>query len=148
MSMTVDNRPASLWMHAMFAVVADLDKSGLCFVDLMHDSSADFVIEFKQWLSIDYLGSRAVAACAALRGRLDERIVGCVLRRIGRRGQHELGHFPLGGGVPARLVVEAYQPKEMYGLYHLLRHFCKRHPDVLRWASSHRRGQPAGGGGG
>ena len=51
-SMTVAIRPASLWTHAMFAVVADLEKSGVCSVDLTHDSKADLVGEFKQWLSI------------------------------------------------------------------------------------------------
>ena len=52
MSMTVVIRPASLWTHAMFAVVAELDNSGRCSVDLTHDSRADLVTEFKQWQSI------------------------------------------------------------------------------------------------
>ena len=52
MSMTVAIRPALLWTHAMFAVVADLETSGVCSVDLMHDSRADLVSEFKQWVSI------------------------------------------------------------------------------------------------
>ena len=38
MSMTVAMRPASLWTHAMFAVVAELKTSGRCSVDLTHDS--------------------------------------------------------------------------------------------------------------
>ena len=50
MSMTVAMRPASLWTHAMFAVVAGLDKSGWCAVNLSHDSKADLVSEFKQLL--------------------------------------------------------------------------------------------------
>ena len=52
MSMAVAIRPASLWTHAMFAVVTELEKSGRCFVDLTNDSRADLVSEFKQWLSI------------------------------------------------------------------------------------------------
>ena len=46
MSMTVAFRPASLWTHAMFAVVAELDKSGRCSVDLTQSSRADLVNEF------------------------------------------------------------------------------------------------------
>ena len=49
---TVALRPGSLWTHATFAVVADLDKSRLCSVDLTHDSRANLVGELKQWLSI------------------------------------------------------------------------------------------------
>ena len=52
MSMTVAIRPASPWTHAMFAVVADLDKSRLCSVDHTQDSRANLVSEFKQWLSV------------------------------------------------------------------------------------------------
>ena len=52
MSMTVAIRPASLWTHAMFVVVAELEKLGRCSVDLTHDSRADLVSEFKKWLSI------------------------------------------------------------------------------------------------
>ena len=36
MSMTAAIRPASLWTHAMFAVIAELEKSGRCTVDLTH----------------------------------------------------------------------------------------------------------------
>ena len=52
MSMTVAIRPTSMWTRAMFAVVAELDKSGRCSVDRTHDSRADLVTEFKQWQSI------------------------------------------------------------------------------------------------
>ena len=52
MSMAVTIRPALMWTHAMFAVVAELGMSGRCSVDLSHDSRADLVSEFKQWLSI------------------------------------------------------------------------------------------------
>ena len=36
----------------MFAVVAELEKSGRCTVDLTHDSRADLLGEFRQWLGI------------------------------------------------------------------------------------------------
>ena len=45
-SMTVAIRPASLWTHVIFAVVAELDKSGRCSVDLTQSSRADLVNEF------------------------------------------------------------------------------------------------------
>ena len=51
-STTVMIRPASLSTHAMFAAVADLKHSGLCSIDLTHDSRADLVGELKQCLSI------------------------------------------------------------------------------------------------
>ena len=51
-SMTVEIRRASLWTYAMFAVVAELDKSGRCPADPARDSRADLVSDFKQWLSI------------------------------------------------------------------------------------------------
>ena len=40
MSMPVAIHPASLWTHARFAVVAGLEKSGRCTVDLTQDSRA------------------------------------------------------------------------------------------------------------
>ena len=46
---TVATRPASRWKHAMFAVIADLEKSGSCTVDRTQDSRADLVGDFKQW---------------------------------------------------------------------------------------------------
>ena len=54
MSMSVAVRLASLWTHAMFAVVAELEKSALCMVDLTQDSRrrADLLGEFQQWLNL------------------------------------------------------------------------------------------------
>ena len=52
MNMTVEIRRASLWTHATFAVVTELDKSGRCPADPTRDSRADLVSDFKQWLSI------------------------------------------------------------------------------------------------
>ena len=51
-SMSVAVRPASLWMHAMFAVLAELEKSALCMGDLRQHSSADLVGEFKLWFNL------------------------------------------------------------------------------------------------
>lgn len=84
MSMTVAIRPASLWTHAMCKVVADLETSGGSSVDLTHDSRADLVGEFKQWLSITETSRGTVAAGTALHGNPDERVVGRVIRRMGR----------------------------------------------------------------
>ena len=106
MSMTVAIRPASLWTHAMFAVVAELDKSGRCSVDLTHDSRADLVSEFKQWLSITATSQegpwqRARHFIAALtKGSSDASSVAW-----GGVGHTTSGTFPAGGGVPVRLVV-------------------------------------------
>ena len=53
-------------------------------IDLTRDSKADIlgrsqaVAEF-----VGSLARGAVAACATLRGSLDERVVGCVIRRMG-----------------------------------------------------------------
>ena len=147
--MTVAIRPASLWTHALFAVVADLDKSGLCSVDLTHDSRADLVGEFKQWLSITTSSQEGpwqrarYFAVALAKGLSDTSLVarGGVVNTTS-------GTVPPGGVFPPDWWSNLINQNDMYALYHLLRQFCKRHPDVLRWASSHRRGQPAGGGGG
>ena len=47
MSMTVAIRAASLWTHAKFAVIAELEKSGRCTVDLTHDPRSDMLGEFR-----------------------------------------------------------------------------------------------------
>ena len=36
----------------MFAVIAELEKSGKCTVDLMHDSRAGLLGDVRQWLNI------------------------------------------------------------------------------------------------
>ena len=98
MRITVPIRPASLWTNAMFAMVADLHKSGLCSVDLANDSRVDLVGEFKQWLSItatsqEWLWQRARHFAAALtKGLPDASSVACgeVVNTIS-------GPFPAGG---------------------------------------------------
>ena len=118
----------------MFAVVAELDKSGRCSVDLTHDSRADLVSEFKQWLSITATSQegpwqRARHFAAALtKGSSDASSVawGGVVNTTS-------GTFPAGGVfLPDWLSKQINQ--KMYALYHLLRQFCERHPDVLRRA--------------
>eukprot|EP00903_Cladosiphon_okamuranus_P010409 g9846.t1 len=52
MSMTVAIRPASLWTHAMFAVLAAMEEGGSSMVDLTCDASADLLGELRQWLSL------------------------------------------------------------------------------------------------
>lgn len=44
------------------------------------------------------------------------------------------GIFLVGGMFPPDWLTKHISQKEMYGLYHLLRQFCTRHPDVLRRA--------------
>ena len=135
MSMTVAIRPASLWTHAMFAVIADLEKSGLCTVDLTQDSRADLLGELRQWLSITATSQegpwqRARHFSAALtKGSSDASSVawGGVVNTAS-------GTFPAGGVFPPDWLAKHINQKEMYGLYHLLRQFCSRHPDVLRRA--------------
>ena len=84
MSMTVAIRPVSLWTHAMFAVIADVEKSGLCIVDLTRDSRADILGRIQAVAEyVSCLARGAVAACATLRGSLDARVVGCDIRRMG-----------------------------------------------------------------
>ena len=100
MSMTVAIRPVSLWMHAMFGVLAVLERSGLCIVDLTRDSRADMLRRIQAVAEFaGCLARGAVAACATLRGGLDARVVGCVIRRMGWHRVHDLGHLPRAGGV-------------------------------------------------
>ena len=44
------------------------------------------------------------------------------------------GAFPAGGVFPPDWLKIHISMKEMYGLYHLLRRICSRHPDVSRRA--------------
>ena len=135
MDMTVAIRPASLWTHALFAVVADLDKSGLCSVDLTHDSRADLVGEFKQWLSITTSSQEGpwqrarYFAVALAKGLSDTSLVarGGVVNTTS-------GTVPPGGVFPPDWWSNLINQNDMYALYHLLRQFCTRHPNVLRRA--------------
>ena len=52
MTMSVAMRPASLRTHVMFAVLAELEMSALCMVDLTQDSRADLLGEFLLWLNL------------------------------------------------------------------------------------------------
>ena len=52
MSMSVAIPPASLWMSAMFAALAEVEKSTLCMVDLTQDSRADHLGEFQLWFNL------------------------------------------------------------------------------------------------
>ena len=134
MSMAVTIRPALMWTHAMFAVVAELGMSGRCSVDLSHDSRADLVREFKQWLSIKATSQegpwqRARHVSAALtKGSSDASSVawGGVISTTS-------GTFPAGGVFPSDWLSKYMKKKEMYALYHLLQQFCEQHLDVLRW---------------
>ena len=45
-----------------------------------------------------------------------------------------VGTFPAGGVFPPDWSKKHINQKEMYGLYHLLRQVCTRHPDALRRA--------------
>ena len=44
------------------------------------------------------------------------------------------GTIPAGEAFPPDRLQKHINQKEMYSLYHLLRQFCTRHPDVLRRA--------------
>ena len=135
MSMTAAIRPASLWTHTMFAVVVELDKLGRCSVDFMHDSRADLVSEFTQWLGITATSQegpwqRARHFSATLtKDSSDASSVawGCVVNTTS-------GTFPAGGVFPSDWLSKHINQKEMYALYHLLRMSCDRLPDVLRRA--------------
>ena len=119
----------------MFVVVAELDKSGRCSFDLTHDSRADLVSEFKQWLSITATSQegpwqRARHFTAALaKGLSDASSVawGGVVNTTS-------DIVPAGGVFPSYWLSKHINQKEMYALYHLLRQLCERRPDVLRRA--------------
>ena len=118
----------------MIAMVADLDKSGLCSVDLTHDSSADLVGELKQWLSITATSQEGPwqrarhFAAAQTKGLSDASPVA-----LGGVVNTTSGAFPAGGVFPPDRLSKHINQK-MYALCHLLRQFCTRYPDVLRWA--------------
>ena len=119
----------------MFAVVAGLDKSGWCAVNLSHDSKADLVSEFKQLLGITATSQegpwqRARNFSAALTK------VSSAASSVARGGVANTtsGTLPAGGVFPSDWLSNNINQKEMYALYHLLRQFSERHPDVLRRA--------------
>ena len=61
---------------------------------------------------------------ATFRGGLDERIVGCVIGRMGGGGEAASGTFPAGGGFPPYWLRKHIIQKKMYALYNLLQQFC------------------------
>ena len=81
--MAVAIRLASLWTHAMFAVLTDLDNSGLGIVDrktpgltFWASSSSSGRIQAVAYF-IDYLVRGAEATSATLRSSVGEWVVGC-----------------------------------------------------------------------
>ena len=54
----------------------------------------------------------------------------------GGAGNTAAGTFAAGGVSPVAWLKKHINPKEMYGLYHLLRDMCTRYPDVLGRASN------------
>ena len=131
MSMTVALRPVSLWTHAMFAVLADLEKSGLRIADLTRDSSADILGANSSSGGICRLprqrgrGSMRDTSRQARRAR----VVGYVVRRMEWCREHDLGHLPPRGRVfPPDWLSNHINQKDMHGLYHLLRQFRTLQP--------------------
>ena len=119
----------------MFAMLADLEKTGVCTVGLTQDSRADLVGEFKQWLNMSAIsqegpGRRARHFAAVLtKGSSDASSVGW-----GSVVNTTSDIFPVGGVFPPDWLSKHINHKEMYALYHLLRQFCTGHPDVSRRA--------------
>ena len=128
MSMTVAIRPVSL-----FAVLADLEKAGLCIVDLTRDSRADILGEFKPGRNLSapspevpWQRARQFAEVLVKWSSNASSVAwGGVVNTTS-------GTFPAGGqGVPPDSLSNHVNQKEMYGLYHLLRQFCDN-PGVPR----------------
>lgn len=104
MNMTVATRLASLWTHAMFAVLAAPDKSGTFVVDLSRASSTDLVGGVQAVGGpYSYLAGRALATRAPLFGYLNHRLVGHVFGGLGRSCQHHVWAVPGWGGYYLRL---------------------------------------------
>ena len=119
----------------MFAVLTELEKSSLCIVDLTQDSRADQLSEFKLWLNLSATSQEGPwqearhFVAALTKGLSDASSVawGWVVNTAS-------GTFPAGGVFRPDWLSKHINQKEMYGLYHLLRQFFARHPDVLRRA--------------
>ena len=118
----------------MFAVLAELEKSALCMVDLTQDSRAGLLGEFQLWLNLSATSQegpwqRAQYFVAALtKGSSDASSValgGVVVKTAP-------GTFPAGGVFPPDWMSKHINQMEIYALYPLLRQFCTRHPDGLR----------------
>lgn len=131
MSMTVAIRPASLWTHAMFAVLSAMDKTNTRRVDLACDANADLRGEFHQWLSLTASShegpwQRASHLLVEIDGSSDA-------SSIGWGGVINILNSPYraGGVFPEDWLRKHINKKEMFALYHLLRLFCVRFPTDL-----------------
>lgn len=121
MSKTVVIWVASLWTHALFAVPSDLEKSGLCMVDLTQDSRTDRLGEFEQWITMSGTSQEGPwkrprhYAAVPTKGSSDASFIAwgsVVSTNSGTSSAWEV--FP-----PDWLSKQTNQ-KEMCGLYHLL----------------------------
>lgn len=135
MSMTVAIRPASLWTHAMFTVLAKLEKSGLRHIDLSRDEFVDLRGEFHQWAGISSTShegpwQKAHHFTAALTGGATD----ASSTAWGGVVNATTGPFHAGGVFPEEWLTRHINSKEMFALYHVLLQFCTRHPDALRRA--------------
>ena len=134
MSMTVAIPPASLWTHAMFAVLASLEKAGSSRVDLSRDDRADLLGEFRQWLSLTTTSHearwrRARHLLVRLQGASDasSRGYGGTFTIMG-------SDYHVGGGFPEDWLGKHINKKEMFALYHSLRLGCARFPSEFHRA--------------
>lgn len=78
-------RPASLWTHATFEVLGDLETSCLHIVDLTQGSRGDVSGDSRSVL-VCFLAGVLAATSATLYGSFQKGVVGCVIRRMGGRG--------------------------------------------------------------
>ena len=135
MSITEDIRPASLWVHAAFAVLAELERSALCIVDFTQDSRADRLGEFKQWLNLLATSQEGpwqrarhfVAAFTKRSSKASSLAWGGVVDTAS-------GALPAGGAFPPNRLSKHINQREMYVLYYFLQQFWTRRLDVLRRA--------------
>ena len=133
MSLTVTIFPASLWIHAMLAVLSKLEKSGTSRIDQVRDSYADLLREFQHWTCITSTShegpwQRARHSTVSLTGgSADASSIwwGEVVNPLP-------GPFRAGGELLQHWISRHVNSKEMFALHHVLRQFCMRFPDVLR----------------
>ena len=107
-SMTVAIGPISLLAHAKFAVLADLEKSGLFIVDLTQVSRADMLGRWRKFPAAPPEEPRQRArhlAAVSTQGSFDASSVAW-----GRVVNPTSSTLTAGAGVFARLVVESYPP--------------------------------------
>ena len=134
MSMTVAIRPASLWTHAMFAVLSAMDKTNQRQIDLTRDAYADLRQEFQKWLSLTASShegpwQRASHLIVKIDGSSDASSLGWG-GAINIKG----AQYRAGGVFPDDWLHKHINKKEMFALYHLLRLFCARFPASLQRA--------------